>query len=389
MKVKPLTTHEVGSLAKPNWRVKALTGRTLSDRDVEQAAEWSAILELNGDSEQLISILSKRENFSTQDKATIRKFSGIFGTRLLEKSGLDLVYDGEQNRIEMYEFPIRRSDGFNFLGHVRSFDNKYYRKARCVEKPSVRELFHVEEFHEIKSYASKPLKVPVTGAYTIVDWSFDEHYMKQLNIADTDFLRKRRNVRAEFLTDVSRELIYPNIRALIKAGAKYIQIDEPAATTKRNEIDLFIQSVIDSVGDISNEMFLTLHICFSDYTLLFPGIRKLEGIVNEVHLEYANRDTRELGTSSDKRKGYGLLDTLKNYDFIVGLGTIDVHTDFVEPAELVRDRILYAVNKVGDPERIFVAPDCGLRTRNWRISFEKLRNMVEGTRMAEKILGLG
>ena len=74
------------------------------------------------------------------------------------------------------------------------------------------------------------------------------------------------------------------------------------------------------------------------------------------------------------------------YDPILGLGVLDIHTDFIEPPELVRDRILYAVDVFGDPARIHVCPDCGLRTRSWDVAYEKLRNMVEGTRLAEESL---
>ena len=73
------------------------------------------------------------------------------------------------------------------------------------------------------------------------------------------------------------------------------------------------------------------------------------------------------------------------WDGKVGLGVIDIHTDFIELPELVRDRILYAASVLG-PERIEVNTDCGLRTRTWEISLEKLKNMVEGTRLAEKEL---
>jgi 5-methyltetrahydropteroyltriglutamate--homocysteine methyltransferase len=74
------------------------------------------------------------------------------------------------------------------------------------------------------------------------------------------------------------------------------------------------------------------------------------------------------------------------YDPILGLGVLDIHTDFVEPPELVRDRILYAVDVFGDPARIHVCPDCGLRTRSWDVAYDKLRAMVEGTRLAEEAL---
>jgi 5-methyltetrahydropteroyltriglutamate--homocysteine methyltransferase len=65
---------------------------------------------------------------------------------------------------------------------------------------------------------------------------------------------------------------------------------------------------------------------------------------------------------------------------------LDIHSDFVEPAELVRDRILYAVDVLRDPERVQVNPDCGLRTRSWDVVYEKLANMVQGTRLAEQVL---
>jgi len=64
---------------------------------------------------------------------------------------------------------------------------------------------------------------------------------------------------------------------------------------------------------------------------------------------------------------------------------VDIHTNFVEPAELVRDRVVYAAELLG-PERISVNPDCGLRTRSWDVAYEKLANMVEGTRLAEEAL---
>jgi 5-methyltetrahydropteroyltriglutamate--homocysteine methyltransferase len=70
----------------------------------------------------------------------------------------------------------------------------------------------------------------------------------------------------------------------------------------------------------------------------------------------------------------------------VGLGVLDIHSDFVEPSALVRDRILYAVKTLDDPGRIQINPDCGLRTRSWDVVYEKLVNMVEGTRLAEEVL---
>ena len=59
---------------------------------------------------------------------------------------------------------------------MRSFDNKYYSKAAVTGPVSLREPYHNEEFAFLQSVAQAKLKVPITGAYTIADWSFDEHY---------------------------------------------------------------------------------------------------------------------------------------------------------------------------------------------------------------------
>ncbi len=67
----------------------------------------------------------------------------------------------------------------------------------------------------------------------------------------------------------------------------------------------------------------------------------------------------------------------------IGLGVLDIHSDFVESPELVRDRILYAAKVLG-PERIFVNPDCGLRTRKLNVAYSKLQNMVKGAELARQ-----
>lgn len=385
--MKPLLTHEVGSMAKPSWRVKPFRKLALSDADLAEAREWGARLGIE-ETPQLLELLEKRTGFTAEEKARILYFSSLYGIRLQEKAGLDLVWDGEQQRVEMYEHPVKRMAGFEFRGHVRSFDNKYYRKASCVGKPGLAQDLHTQEYLEMAQIARNQVKVPVTGAYTIVDWSFDENYVKDLTPGSPDIHQRRKKARSAFLTDVSRETIYPTLKSLHQAGAHYLQIDEPAATTKRDEVPEFIQSVKDSVGDLAGSAFFTIHICFSNYHLLFPRLRELEGVLDEIHLEYANRDSEELGVSPDRRFGYEILHDLRDTSFTVGLGVLHIHTDFIESPELVRDRILYATEVIGDPGRIMVSPDCGLRTRTWEVTYAKLCNMVEGVEMAKKELGI-
>jgi 5-methyltetrahydropteroyltriglutamate--homocysteine methyltransferase len=130
----------------------------------------------------------------------------------------------------------------------------------------------------------------------------------------------------------------------------------------------------------------SIHICFSDYTSLFPHIEELDDCY-ELQLEFSNRDSLELGTQAEDRPGYDVLPKFREstWEGKIGLGVIDIHTDYIESPELVRDRILYASEVLG-PERIEVNTDCGLRTRTWEVSLEKMKNMVEGTRLAEAAL---
>lgn len=382
----PLLTHEIGSLAKPSWRVKAIRQLPLEDQDLKHARQWANILGIQG-SDALFELLKKRRGFTKEEKQKLTLYSSQFGVKLLEQSGLDLVWDGEQHRVEMYEYPVKHIQGFIFHGHVRSFDNKYYRRASCEDSPKCLEPYHLQESKIIKHYAKKPVKIPITGAYTLVDWSYDAHYCRFIRPGIAEVHQLKRSARQKFIHDVSSQIIYPNLKALIDSGIHYLQIDEPAATTKRAETDLFIESVQKSISDLAGRAFFSVHICYSVYEHLFPKIRELEGVLNEIHLEYANRDSRSLGVSDRARPGYHLLKKLKETNFHIGLGVIDIHNDWIEPPELIRDRILYACRVIGDPARILVAPDCGLRTRTWEVAYQKLQHMVKGTQLALKSLG--
>jgi 5-methyltetrahydropteroyltriglutamate--homocysteine methyltransferase len=379
-------THEVGSLAKPEWRVRAIAGKPIREKDIQGAIGWGKRLGI--DNADLIAIL-RRENLSDGDKQKVKEWASLYAIRMEEAAGLAVVYDGEQQRSEMYHYPVSHSDGFEFIGHVRSFDNKYYKKAAVVSKPAFRRPYHLEEFRFARSVAKKPLKVPVTGAYTIVDWSFDEFYLAaDLPLGTSGRQKARGTARSSFVKDTARELIRPNLQALVKAGADWIQIDEPAVTTHPDEIPLFVEAFQESTAGI--DCRFGIHICFSDYGNLFPHVMKIDNC-HEYTLEFANRDSKDLGTADENRPGYQILKLFKREGLPakLGLGVVDIHTDFIEPPELIRDRILYAVKVLGDPEKIYPTTDCGLRTRTWDVAFAKLNNLVKGTRLAEKILASG
>jgi 5-methyltetrahydropteroyltriglutamate--homocysteine methyltransferase len=374
-------TREIGSLGKPSWRVKTFAGRPLEDRDIAEAERWGAKLEVEG-REQLVERLRSGQ-FGEAEVAEIDDWAAIYAIRLLEKVGLDVVYDGEQRRTEMYDHVAAFASGFEPRGTVRSFDNKYYAKAAVVEPPSVDGPQDVKEFEFVRAHTDRSVKVPLTGAYTMEDWSYDEHYSHEGALGGSK--ERRYEARRRFVSDVATNVILPNVEGLVAAGAEWIQIDEPAATTKPDEVPLVVEGFNQATRGV--EAKKSMHICFSDYSALWPAVLELDDCL-ELQLEFANRDSRDLGTGHEDRPGYA--DTLrlfKEHGYPnVGLGVLDIHSDFVEPAELVRDRILYAAEVLGDPMRIQVNPDCGLRTRSWDVVYEKLSNMVQGTRLAEEAL---
>src|SRR5260370_20472148 len=170
-------------------------------------------------------------------------------------------------------------------------------------------------------------------------------------------------------------------------GARGTAVDDAGASTEADDLDLFVDSFNASVDGL--DATFSTHLCFSDYNLFFPAIERMEQC-RQYAVGFANYDSRELGTSDAARPGYQVIKKFRDLSYkpALGLGVLDIHSDFIESPELVRDRVLYAVKVFGDPKRIHVTPDCGLRTRSWAVAYEKLKNMTAGVELARKALQL-
>lgn len=368
---KLFPVQEIGSLPKAPWLISFLRGRAVGKADLEHLTKWSRISGFEAESE-VRAVVAKPKTVEMEKR--LRNLASLFAIRFLESAGLDYVYDGEANRIEMYEHPIRHSEGFEFYGHVRSFDDRYYRKAACVRKVGFRDAYHKDEFLYVKQAAKRKIKVPVTGPYTLAEWSFNEFYQHRLVEDYHDLQKLKSEAKREFVLDVAKEIIRPNLKALVEAGADWIQIDEPAVSTKPAEVPFFVEAFNESTSGLGCK--ISVHICYSDYRVLYPHILELKNC-NQLALEFANRD-------DNTASAYGQLKLLKEFNDgrEVGLGVADVHVDDIEEPSLIRDRITYAVKTLGEPERIYVNPDCGLRTRSWDVAYAKLCNISKGAEMA-------
>ena len=380
----PLPIQEIGSLPKTLWRLRAFERDGVDAEALAQARDEGQRLGIQ-EAGELVRLLEKGKGFSKDEKAGIKRWASRYSLRYLEEAGLDIVYDGEETRTEMYDWPVARTQGFEERGWCRSWDHLYFKKAAIVAPPRCDEPYHTEEYLHATRHRRRQLKVPVTGAYTLMDWSFDEHYFPKAKGASV--AERRRSARREFAVDLARDVLHPNLKALTEAGATRIQVDEPGASTKPDEVGVFVESFNESVQGLPGRF--SIHLCFSEYRLFFPAILGLKGC-SELAIELANKDSWTLGTTAKDRPGYAeTLALWREHDapFDIGLGVLDVHTDQVETPELVRDRIVFAAEQLG-PERVLVNPDCGLRTRRWPIVEAKLRSLVEGTLLARRHLGL-
>ena len=363
--------QEIGSLMKPRWQIQGQHGQPLDDTS---RAEFRAANERTHFAEAAPAAASALLDGHAREAGAdaIRDLGALFALRLFESAGLARVYDGEARRIEMYEYPIRQMHGFQFQGHVRSFDSKYYLKAAVTDEIRLERPYHVEEFDFVKRYARAEPKLPITGPYTLADWSYNEYYLGRR--PGWKGPAARRAAQREFVVDLAKRAIRPTLSALIDRGCRVIQIDEPAAGTHPDEAALVVEGFNAATEGLDAEF--SMHICYSEYRDLLPELLEAKRC-RQWAWEFANRDR-------DGRDGYAVLKALAEYGDTrqVGLGVVDVHRDEVESAELVADRIRRAAKYLGDPARIWVNPDCGLRTRRLDIATQKLEATVAGAAIA-------
>ncbi len=264
-----------------------------------------------------------------------------------EIAGVDIIWDGEMRREEMTSYFAERINGFVIYGEVRVWGNNYYPKPAIVDELRYRDELAINDFKFLREITDREIKVPITGAYTIVDWSFNEYYSTK-----------------EEAVYALAEVLNREFRELVKAGAKYIQLDEPAIPTHPDEIEIAKNAVEIMVKGV--RAYIGMHMCYGNYRSIFPEI--LDFKVDQLDFEFANRNFEDLKI-------------LKEYDFDkdLGFGCIDVHTRRIETVEEVKNAIRMALDVV-EPKRLYVDPDCGLKLLPRDIAFEKLKVMVRAAR---------
>lgn len=265
-----------------------------------------------------------------------------------EEVGLDIFVDGEQYRGDMVAFFADEMEGFAIAGLVRSYGNRYYPKPVVVGPVGRKKPITVEWWEYAQSLTGKPVKGMLTGPYTIAEWSFNEYYP----------------TRRELVLELARA-IHEEAVDLERAGAKFIQIDEPAIHTRPEEDFRLAVEAMEIVTDGLSAYTIT-HICYGDVPKIYPDMLSLP--VRQIDLALKNEN-------------FALLEVFKNPRFTkdIGLGVVDVHTHRVESEEEVVEGIRRSL-EVFEVSQVYISPDCGLKTRTIEETMGKLRAMVNATR---------
>src|SRR3989338_7579928 len=295
-----------------------------------------------------------KERISASELEELEKKATREGIEFQEEVDIDLLVDGQMYHGDLVTYFAEHFKGFEISGLVRSYGNRYYRKPVAVGQIERANPVTVKWFQFAQGLTKRPVKGMLTGPYTIMDWSFDEHYAS----------------RRDFCLRLA-EIIHEEAKDLERAGAEYIQIDEPAVSVRPEELEL----AIEAMGIVTNGLkaYTLTNICYGDFPKIYP--KMLDIPVNQIDLELSNNE-------------FDLLDLFKRAPFTsdIGLGVLDVHSHRTETKDEVKVRIQKALKFI-PKEKIYVSPDCGLKTREVEEAKAKLRVMVEATKEIREALG--
>lgn len=276
--------------------------------------------------------------------------------RFQEEIGLDVLVHGEYERGDMVEY-----FGENLKGYV--FTEKAWVQSygtRCVKPPIIwgdisrEKPITVEWSKYAQSLTKKPMKGMLTGPVTILNWSFTREDISQKTSAFQIALA----IRDEVLD-------------LEKAGIKIIQIDEAALREKlplrksdwySKYLDWAIPAFRLVHSKVRPETQIHTHMCYSEFTDIIPAIDSMDA---------------DVITFEASRSDLLILDSLKenNFKTEVGPGVYDIHSPRVPSVNEIKEALNKMLKKV-DKNKLWVNPDCGLKTRGTPETEKSLKNLV-------------
>ena len=302
-------------------------------------------------------------------------------------AGLDVITDGEQTRLDFnlsfygflegIELESAAPRRFGPPAHDQRGRHKVIGELRAP-----RGLGTLKDFERLKRLSATVLPTLNLQASTVLKASVPGPYTLSGRLIPNERYRDRFGLTEALLPIVRDELI-----ALVRAGCQEICVDEPSMScyAHREDPERLVDIFNRTVDPVFRRCRLSTHLCFGNfkgravgprrYAPMFPAF--LDLLVDEIHVEMASREFAELEI-------IGSIAARKD----VAVGIIDVKSYYIETVDDVAGRVS-ACLKYAPPERLSLAPDCGLsQTARWAAK-QKLRNMVVGVRAVRHDLKLG
>jgi 5-methyltetrahydropteroyltriglutamate--homocysteine methyltransferase len=272
-----------------------------------------------------------------------------------EALGLDVLVHGEAERNDMVEYFGEQLDGYAFsqFGWVQSYG------SRCVKPPilfgdiSRPKPMTVQWIRYAQSLTNRPMKGMLTGPVTILNWSF---------VRDD----QPRSVTCYQLALAIRQ----EVLDLEKAGVRIIQIDEAALREglplRRSQWKEYLSWAVESfritANGVADETQIHTHMCYSEF--------------NDIIADVADMDA-DVITIETSRSAMELLDAFDDFKYPnqIGPGVYDIHSPNIPTQEHIVHLMKKAAERIPE-ERLWVNPDCGLKTRQWAEVIPALTNMV-------------
>jgi len=332
-----LPTTVIGSYAMPSWL-------------------WTAVGEID------------KGNYGRTD--TQETFDDAVNIAILdqERAGVDIITDGEMRRWYFVQSFYKRMEGIEPDPPLRKvglygYDTppRYHTTGKVTVPDG---LGIVDEFKYTKAHTTRPIKVTCPGPLTIT-----------IHLRPSEGYADRVELAWEFARVINAEL-----KALVEAGADYIQLDEPSFAVIPGGVSDWVALYNACVEGVDAK--LALHVCFGNlgsrprgkrsYRWMFPEL--LDAKADQLVFEYANREMSEI----DLWREFGVTRELS-------AGVIDIKSFYVETADDVAERIRQILEYV-PADKLYINPDCGFFQLPRWLSYLKLEAMVAGTKLVRSEL---
>jgi 5-methyltetrahydropteroyltriglutamate--homocysteine methyltransferase len=272
-----------------------------------------------------------------------------------ERLGLDVLVHGEAERNDMVEYFAEQLDGYAFtrFGWVQSYGSRCVKPALIVGDLSRPQAMTVEWIRYAQSLTDKVMKGMLTGPVTMLMWSFPREDVS-------------REIQARQLALAIRDEVVD----LEAAGIKIVQIDEAAfregLPLRKAQWAHYLEWATEAfrlcASGVRDDTQIHTHMCYSEFNDVIESIASMDADV--ITIETSRSDMELLRAFEDFA-----------YPNDIGPGVYDIHSPRVPDTREMLKLLVKAVQRI-PAERLWVNPDCGLKTRGWPETEAALSNMV-------------